>query len=102
MHLPAYSSTKHTYVAHEIRVAQQAKFSCDVEIDNLEYLKAGIDVLLDNFLNILDRMNLKCGMYSTQAAYQAIDMIQGDFIEKYNFYMVSCAISPSAFLFEIQ
>ena len=28
--------------------------------------KAGSDVLLDNFLNILDRRNLKCGVYVTQ------------------------------------
>ena len=44
-------------------IAQQAESSCDVKIGNLQGLKASSGVLLDNFLNILDRMNLKCGMY---------------------------------------
>ena len=43
-----------------------AKSSCYVKIGNLQGLKAGGDDLLDNFLNIIERMNLKCGMYATQ------------------------------------
>ena len=66
MELPAYSSTKHSHIAHQTRVARQAKSRCDVQMGNLYGLKAGSDVLLDNFLNILDRMNLKCGIYATQ------------------------------------
>ena len=64
--LPAYSLTEHSHIAHQIRVAPQAKTICDVKIGNLQGLKAGSDVLLDNFLDILDRMSLKCGMYATQ------------------------------------
>ena len=64
--LPAYSSTKHSHIAHQIRVAHQAEPSCDIKIGNLQGLKVGSDVLLDNFLNILDRMNLKYGIHATQ------------------------------------
>ena len=60
--LPACSSTEHSHIAHQIRVVQQAQSSCDVKISNLQ----SFNVLLDNFLNILDRMNMKCGMYVTQ------------------------------------
>ena len=69
------------------------------KIGNLQCLKAGSDILLDNVFNILDRMNLKCGIVQFKTANQAIDMIQGHFYERYNFYMDSCAISPSAFFF---
>ena len=48
--LPAYSSTEHSYIAHQISVACQAKSSCDVKIGNFQGLKAGSNVLLDNFL----------------------------------------------------
>ena len=64
--LPAYSSTGHSHIAHQIRVAQQAKTSSDNKIGNLQGLKAGSDLLHENFLNMLDIMNLKCGMYATQ------------------------------------
>ena len=53
--LPAYSSTEHSHISY------QAESSCNVKIGNLQGLKAGSDDLLDNFLNILDRMNLECG-----------------------------------------
>ena len=33
-----------------MRIARQAKSSCDVKIGNLQGLKAGSDLLLDNFL----------------------------------------------------
>ena len=36
-----------------------------------------------------------------ETADQAIDIIEGDFYERYNFYMYSCVISPLAFLFKI-
>ena len=65
MELPAYSLTEHNRIAHPIREAWQAESSCDVKIGNLQGLKAGSDVLLDNFLNKLDRVNLKCSMYAT-------------------------------------
>ena len=61
-----FFSNEHSHIAHQIRVVSQAKSSCDVKIDNLKCLQSGSDVLLDNFLNILDRMNLKCGMYVTE------------------------------------
>ena len=64
--LPAYPSAEHSHIAHQIKVAWQAKSSCDVKIGDLQGLNAGSDVLLDNFLNILDRINLKCGIYATQ------------------------------------
>ena len=83
-----------------MRVVQQAKSSCDVKIGNKQGLKAGNDVLLDNIFDILARMNLKFCIYmELQTAYRAIGMIQGDFYERYNFYMDSCAISLSPFLF---
>ena len=34
--LPAYSSTEHSHIAHQIRVALQAESSCDVKICNLQ------------------------------------------------------------------
>ena len=64
---------------HISRLTQQAESSWDVK-------------------NILDGMNLKCGMYAIKTADKAIDVIQGDLYERYNFYMDSCAISPSGFL----
>ena len=53
-------------ILHTKSGKQQTKSSCDVKINNLQGLKAGSDVLLDNFLNILDRMNLKYGIYAAQ------------------------------------
>ena len=50
--LPTYSSTEH--ITHKIRVAQQVKPSCDIKIRNLQGLKVGSRVLLDNFFNKLD------------------------------------------------
>ena len=64
--MPADFSTQHSRIAHQIRVAQQAKPSCDVKISNLQGLKAGSDISLCNFLNKLDRLNLECGMCATQ------------------------------------
>ena len=61
--LPAYSSTEHS---HQIRVARQVESSNDVKVGNMWGLKAGSYVLLDNFLDIADRMGQKCGMYVTQ------------------------------------
>ena len=45
---------------------QLNKPSRDVKIGNLHGLKSGSNVLLDNFLNIVDGMNLKCDMYAIQ------------------------------------
>ena len=103
MELPACSSTDHSHIAHQIRIAQQAQTSCDVKIGNLQDLKVGSDVLLDNFLNILDRKN-ESEMYAVcmqlKTVDQAIDIIQGDFYDRYYLYTDSCAISHSAFLFQ--
>ena len=88
----AYSSTEHGHIAHQTRVAQQAKSCCGVKMGNLQGLKADSYVLLDSFLNIKDRTKLKCDMQLKT------DMIQGAFYERYNFYMDSCAISPLDFL----
>ena len=71
------------------------------KIGNLQCLKAGSDILLCNVFNILDRMNLKCGIVQFKTANQSIDKIQGHFYERYNFYMDSCTRSPSAFLFKL-
>ena len=70
--IAAYSPTEHSHISYQIRVAQQAEANyCDEKIGNLDGLKAGSDVLLDNFLDIYclickDRINLKCSMYATQ------------------------------------
>ena len=50
--LPAYSLTEHSHIVHQIIVARQAKSCCDVKIGNLQGLKAGTDVLLDNFMKM--------------------------------------------------
>ena len=52
--LPAYSSTEHSQIAHQIRVVRKVESSCDVKIGNLQGLKTGSGVLLDNFPNILE------------------------------------------------
>ena len=54
------------HVAHQIKVTGQAESNCNVKIGSLYSLKAGSNVLLDNFHSIVDRMNLKCGLYATQ------------------------------------
>ena len=51
-----------SHIAHQISIAGQAESRCDVKIGNLQGLKAGGDVLFDNFLNMLDKINLKCGV----------------------------------------
>ena len=66
-------------------MAQQVESIWDVKIGNLQGLKAGGD-----------ESEMLCMQLNT--ADEAIDMIQGDFYERYNFYTDSCAISPSAFL----
>ena len=50
MELPVYSSTEHSHIADQNRVAPQAESSCDIKIGNLQGLKVGGDVLLHNFL----------------------------------------------------
>ena len=43
--LPAFSSTEHSHIAHQIRVAPQTESSSDVKIGNLQGLKADSDAL---------------------------------------------------------
>ena len=70
----AYSSTEHGHIAHQTRVAQQAKSCCGVKMGNLQGLKADSDVLFDSFLNIKDRTNLKCDMQLKTDMIQEVEL----------------------------
>ena len=62
MELPAYSSREHSQLS--IKLGQFDKLNPVVmSVVNLQGLKAGSGILLDNFL---DRTILKCGMDASQ------------------------------------